>query len=55
MIRLAPAAIAAAYRLVRMELDLRDPKLVPMVERITRNLGSRPRRQAAPAVSEIPG
>jgi integrase len=52
-IRVALAAIATAYRLAGLALDLRDPKLAPVVEGITRTLGSRPRRQATPAVPEV--
>jgi integrase len=52
-IRVALAAIATAYRLAGLALDLRDPKLAPVVEGITRTLGLRPRRQAAPAVPEV--
>lgn len=52
-IRVALAAIATAYRLAGLALDLRDPKLAPVVEGITRTLGSRPRRQAAAAVPDI--
>lgn len=52
-IRVALAAIATAYRLAGLALDLRDPKLAPVVEGITRTLGSRARRQATPAVPEI--
>ena len=52
-IRVALAAIATAYRLAGLALDLRDPKLAPVVEGITRTLGSRPRRQATPAVPEL--
>jgi integrase len=52
-IRVALAAIATAYRLAGLALDLRDPQLAPVVEGITRTLGSRPRRQATPAVPEL--
>jgi integrase len=52
-IRVALAAIATAYRLAGRALDLRDPQLAPVVEGITRTLGSRPRRQAAPAVPAV--
>ena len=52
-IRVALAAIATAYRLAGRPLDLRDPLLAPVIEGVTRTLGSRPRRQAAPAVPEV--
>jgi integrase len=52
-IRVALAAIATAYRLAGLALDLRDPRLAPVVEGITRTLGIRPRRQATPAVPAI--
>ena len=52
-IRVALAAIATAYRLAGLALDLRDPQLAPVVEGITRTRGSRPRRQAAPAVPAV--
>jgi integrase len=52
-IRVALAAIATAYRLAGLALDLRDPQLAPVVEGITRTIGSRPRRQATPAVPEL--
>ena len=52
-IRVALAAIATAYRLAGLALDLRDPKLAPVVEGITRTLGLRPRRQPTPAVPEL--
>ncbi|HEY1856742.1 site-specific integrase [Acidocella sp.] len=52
-IRVALAAIATAYRLAGHPLDLRDPLLAPVVEGVTRTVGSRPRRQAAPAVPTV--
>jgi integrase len=52
-IRVALAAIATAYRLAGLALDLRDPQLAPVIEGITRTIGSRPRRQATPAVPEL--
>ena len=52
-IRVALAAIATAYRLAGLALDLRDPKLARVVEGVTRTLGLRPRRQATPAVPEL--
>jgi integrase len=52
-IRVALAAIATAYRLAGLALDVRDPQLAPVVEGITRTIGSRPRRQATPAVPEL--
>jgi integrase len=52
-IRVALAAIATAYRLAGLALDLRDQKLAPVVEGITRTIGSRPRRQATPAVPDV--
>ena len=52
-IRVALAAIATAYRLAGHALDLRDPQLAPVVEGVTRTLGVRPKRQAAPAVPDV--
>ena len=52
-IRVALAAIATAYRLSGHALDLTDPLLGPVVEGATRSLGTRPRRQATPAVPEL--
>ena len=52
-VAVAATATATAYRLAGLALDLCDPKLVPVVEGITRTLGLRPRRQAAPAVREV--
>ena len=52
-IRVALAAIATAYRLSGHALDLSDPHLGPVVEGATRSLGTRPRRQATPAVPEL--
>jgi integrase len=52
-IRVALAAIAAAYRLSGLALDLNDPLLGPTVEGITRDKGTRPGRVAAPAVPAV--
>jgi site-specific recombinase XerD len=52
-IRVALAAIRAAHRLAGIALDLRDPGLAMVVEGVTRATGTRPRRQAAPAVPDI--
>ena len=52
-IRVVLAAIATAYRLSGLALDLNDPILGPVVEGITRSLGTRPQRQATPAVPAV--
>jgi integrase len=52
-IRVLLAAIATAYRLSGLALDLNDPILGPVVEGIARSIGTRPRRQATPAVPEV--
>jgi site-specific recombinase XerD len=52
-LRVALAAIRAAHRLAGLALDLRDPRLAMVVEGIVRAKGTRPRRQAAPAVPEV--
>jgi integrase len=52
-IRVALAAIAAAYRLADQDLDLQAPKLAAVLAGVTRSLGVRPRRQAKPADAGI--
>lgn len=48
-LRVQLAAIQAAHRLAGVALDLRDPRLVMVIEGITRAKGTRPRKQAAAA------
>ena len=52
-LRVALAAIRTAHRLAGLALDLRDPRLAMVVEGIVRAKGTRPRRQATPAVPEV--
>lgn len=52
-IRVALSAIAVAYRLAEQELDLQAPKLVAVLEGVTRSIGIKPRRQAKPADAGI--
>ncbi len=52
-LRVDLAAIGTAHRLAGIALDLRDPRLAMVVEGITRARGTRPRRQAAPAVPDV--
>jgi hypothetical protein len=49
-IRVDLAAIRTAHLLAGHTLDLRQPRLAMVLEGITRSRGTRPRRQAAPAV-----
>ena len=48
-LRVHLAAIQAAHRLAGLALDLRDPRLVMVLEGITRAKGTRPAKQAAAA------
>ncbi|MBB5695959.1 hypothetical protein [Muricoccus pecuniae] len=48
-LRVHLAAIGAAYRLAGIALDLRHPRLVTVLEGITRAKGTRPRKRAAAA------
>ncbi len=52
-LRVDLAAIRTAHLLAGIPLDLHDPRLAMVVEGITRKLGTRPRRQAAPAVPDV--
>src|SRR5689334_4819133 len=52
-IRVDLAAILTAHRLAGIALDLRHPRLAMVLEGVTRSLGVRPRRQAAPAVPDL--
>ena len=52
-IRVDLAAIRAAHDLAGIRLDFRDPRLAMVVEGVTRSTGTRPRRQAAPAVPGV--
>ncbi|MDJ0390412.1 tyrosine-type recombinase/integrase [Roseomonas sp. E05] len=48
-LRVHLAAIQAAHRLAGIALDLRDPRLMMVLEGIARSKGTRPRRRAAAA------
>jgi site-specific recombinase XerD len=52
-IRVHLAAIRTAHLLAGLSVDLRHPRLAMVVEGITRAKGTRPRRQAAPAVPGV--
>ncbi len=52
-LRVDLAAIGTAHRLAGIALDLKDPRLAMVVEGITRARGTRPRRQATPAVPDV--
>ena len=52
-IRVDLAAIRAAHELAGIRLDLRDPRLAMVIEGVSRTTGTRPRRQAAPAVPGV--
>ena len=52
-LRVDLAAIRTAHLLAGIPLDLRHPRLAMVVEGITRGRGTRPTRQAAPAVPEV--
>ena len=52
-LRIDLAAIRTAHLLAGVPLDLRDPRLAMVVEGITRGRGTRPAKQAAPAVPEV--
>jgi len=52
-LRVDLAAIRTAHRLASVPLDLADPRLAMVVEGIVRRRGTRPRRQAAPAVPDV--
>ena len=52
-LRIDLAAIRTAHLLAGVPLDLRDPRLAMVVEGITRGRGTRPIKQAAPAVPDV--
>jgi site-specific recombinase XerD len=52
-IRVALAAIRAAHRLAGIPLDLGQPRFTLVLEGVVRSRGTRPGRQAAPAVPEV--
>ena len=52
-LRVDLAAIRTAHLLAGIPLDLRDARLAMVVEGITRKTGTRPTRQAAPAVPDV--
>jgi len=52
-LRIDLAAIRTAHLLAGVPLDGRDPRLAMVVEGITRGRGTRPAKQAAPAVPDV--
>ena len=52
-LRVDLAAIRTAHLLADIALDMRHPRLAMVVEGITRGRGTRPTRQAAPAVPDV--
>ncbi|MGI4953479.1 MAG: site-specific integrase [Janthinobacterium lividum] len=52
-LRVDLAAIRTAHLLAGVALDMRHPRLAMVVEGITRGRGTRPLRQAAPAVPDV--
>jgi site-specific recombinase XerD len=52
-IRVHLAAIRTAHLLAGLSIDLRHPRLAMVVEGVARAKGTRPRRQAAPAVPSV--
>jgi hypothetical protein len=52
-IRVHLAAIRTAHLLAGLSVDLRHPRLAMVVEGVTRSRGTRPRRQATPAVPGV--
>jgi integrase len=52
-LRVDLAAIRTAHLLAGVALDLRHPRLAMVLEGITRGRGTRPARQAAPAVPDV--
>ena len=52
-LRVDLAAIRTAHLLAGIPLDMRHPRLAMVVEGITRGRGTRPSRQAAPAVPDV--
>ena len=52
-LRVDLAAIHTAHLLAGIALDMRHPRLAMVVEGITRGRGTRPTRQAAPAVPDV--
>ena len=52
-LRLALAAIRTAHLLAGIILDLRQPRFAMVLEGVVRSRGTRPRRQATPAVPDV--
>ncbi len=52
-IRVALAAIRTAHLLAGIPLDLRQPRFAMVLEGVVRSRGTRPRRQATPAVPDV--
>jgi len=52
-IRVALAAIRTAHLLAGIALDLRQPRFAMVLEGVVRSRGTRPQRQAAPAVPDV--
>ena len=52
-IRVHLAAIRTAHLLAGRSLDLRHPRLAMVIEGVTRSKGTRPQRQATPAVPDV--
>ncbi len=52
-LRVALAAIRTAHLLAGIALDLRQPRFAMVLEGVVRSRGTRPRRQAAPAVPAV--
>ena len=52
-LRVALAAIGTAHRLAGIPLDLRQPRFAMVLDGIVRSRGTRPRRQAIPAVPDL--
>ena len=52
-LRVDLAAIRTAHLLAGIALDMRHPRLAMIVEGVTRSRGTRPTRQAAPAVPDV--
>jgi len=52
-LRVALAAIRTAHLLAGIPLDLRQPRFALVLESVVRSRGTRPRRQATPAVPDV--
>jgi len=52
-LRVALAAIRTAHLLAGIPLDLRQPRFAMVLEGVVRSRGTRPRRQATPAVPDV--